>query len=97
MLCKRFGFTLPRGGVWGEEVFAMEEGDYCTSVPSPIIQVAGDLQTHADRTPLLLVNMVEARRRLAGVETSDLLRWVGVACSVVGVACSVPAQGFIQD
>ncbi len=39
----------------------------------------------ANRGLKCLVNMVEARRRLAGVETSDLLRWVGVACSVPAV------------
>ena len=37
-------------------------------------QVSSELQSHADRSPGLVVNIVEARRRLAGMETSDLLR-----------------------
>ena len=40
------------------------------------LQVGNDLQAHADRSPGLLVNIVEARRRLVGMETSDLLRLV---------------------
>lgn len=41
-------------------------------------QVSSELQLHADRSPGLLVSIVEARRRLAGMETSDLLRCVCV-------------------
>ncbi len=32
-----------------------------------------ELQAHSERSPGLAVNIVEARRRLSGLETSDLL------------------------
>ena len=37
------------------------------------IQVAGTLQSRFTRTPALVVHLTEARRRLAGEVTSDLL------------------------
>ena len=40
---------------------------------STLQKVSLDLQTHADRTPGMAVSIVEARRRLAGQQTSDLL------------------------
>lgn len=47
-------------------------------------QVSSELQLHADRSPGLLVSIVEARRRLAGMETSDLLRCVCACVCVFG-------------
>ena len=45
------------------------------SPPIKSIQVSRQLQSHADRSPGLQMNIVEARRRLTGQETSDLLRY----------------------
>ena len=36
-------------------------------------KLSAELQSHAGRTPGMVVSIVEARRRLAGEETSDLL------------------------
>ena len=41
-----------------------------------VFQVSCQLQDHAERNPTLQLNIVEARRRLAGQETSDLLRYM---------------------
>lgn len=35
--------------------------------------MSSDLESHVERSPGLVVNIVEARRRLSGMETSDLL------------------------
>lgn len=43
------------------------------NVFSVLKRVSCDLQTHAERNPVLPVNLLEARRRLVGMETSDLL------------------------
>lgn len=43
------------------------------NVYSVLQKVSGQLHSHAERSPGLLVNMVEARRRLTGMATSDLL------------------------
>lgn len=43
------------------------------NVYSILKKLCNDLQTHAQRSPGLLVSIVEARRRLTGMETSDLL------------------------
>ena len=40
---------------------------------STLQRVSTELQSHAERTPGMAVSIVEARRRLAGEETSDLL------------------------
>ena len=40
---------------------------------STLQKVSLELQSHADKTPGMAVSIVEARRRLAGQETSDLL------------------------
>eukprot|EP00731_Ephydatia_muelleri_P020591 Em0013g318a len=40
---------------------------------SVLKRVSCDLQTYAERNPVLPVNLQEARRRLVGMETSDLL------------------------
>lgn len=40
---------------------------------STLQRISADLQAHAERTPGMAVSIVEARRRLAGEETSDLL------------------------
>ena len=40
---------------------------------STLQKVSAELQSHAGRTPGMIVSIVEARRRLAGQETSDLL------------------------
>ena len=40
---------------------------------STLHKVSLELQSHAGRTPGMAVSIVEARRRLAGQETSDLL------------------------
>ena len=44
----------------------------CTHILA-LLQLSRDLQSHAERTPGLVVNIMEARRRLSGIETSDLL------------------------
>ena len=44
-----------------------------TKIVATCIQVAGTLQGRVERTPGLLVHVVEARRRLVGQLTSDLL------------------------
>lgn len=43
------------------------------NVFSVLKKVSSDLQTYSERNPLLPVNLQEARRRLVGMETSDLL------------------------
>ena len=43
---------------------------------SPCPQVGQELQTHCESSITLKLNVVEARRRLEGKETSDLLRSV---------------------
>ena len=43
---------------------------------SPCLQVGQELQTHCESSITLKLNVVEARRRLEGKETSDLLRLV---------------------
>ena len=54
------------------------------SIPTaPCLQVSQDLQTHCESSITLKLNVVEARRRLEGKETSDLLRSV------------LPAQGIL--
>ena len=40
---------------------------------SALCKVSLDLQSHAERTPGMVVSIIEARRRLAGQQTSDLL------------------------
>ena len=40
---------------------------------SALRKVSLDLQSHAERTPGMVVSIIEARRRLAGQQTSDLL------------------------
>lgn len=40
---------------------------------STLQKVCTELQSHAERTPGMVVSIVEARRRLVGEETSDLL------------------------
>ena len=40
---------------------------------SALHKVSLDLQSHAERTPGMVVSIIEARRRLAGQQTSDLL------------------------
>ena len=40
---------------------------------STLQRVSTELQSHTERTPGMAVSIVEARRRLAGEETSDLL------------------------
>lgn len=47
-----------------------------SALPSPHLQVAQQLQAHCDSSITLKLNVVEARRRLEGKETSDLLRSV---------------------
>ena len=40
---------------------------------STLKKVSSELETHAERTPGIAVSIIEARRRLAGQMTSDLL------------------------
>ena len=40
---------------------------------STLQKISSELQSHAERTPGMVVSIVEARRRLVGEETSDLL------------------------
>ena len=46
---------------------------YPRNLYSALEKVSAELQSHAERTPGMAVNIIEARRRLAGQETSDLL------------------------
>ena len=47
--------------------------DCSRNLYSTLQKVSTELQSHSERTPGMAVSIVEARRRLAGEETSDLL------------------------